>query len=224
MNEAVFFLHIIVTLLFSFGALRLGKEALIASASMQAVFANLFVLKQIDFCTLTVTCSDVYAIGGILTLNLLQEFHGKNAAHFSVKCSLFFLVFFAAMAKLHLLYEPSSFDVTHSSYSTILSSAPRILLASLTAFFFSQKIDIFLFAKIKQKLPKAPLAIRNALSMSCSQCFDTMLFTLLGLYGLVDNIWHVFILSFVIKLIVILLSTPLVALSKKFLPSPEPTA
>ena len=60
-------------------------------------------IKQIDLFGFSVTCSDVFAIGGILSLNLLQEYFGKEAASRAVKVSLLALLFFAVMSQVHLV-------------------------------------------------------------------------------------------------------------------------
>ena len=49
MNESLFILHVILVMAFGFGALRMGKAALTAWIALQAVLANLFVIKQIEF-------------------------------------------------------------------------------------------------------------------------------------------------------------------------------
>ena len=83
MNELLFFIHVFLVVSFVMGALRLGKAALIALSAVQAVLANLFVVKQIDLFGFSITCSDVFAVGGILSINLIQEFFGKEAAEVS---------------------------------------------------------------------------------------------------------------------------------------------
>ena len=221
MNEALFFTHCAIVLLFTLGALRLGKEALLAWTCIQAVLANLFVLKQMDLFTLTVTCSDVYAVGGILGLNLLQEYFGVASSKKAAKSCFYFMIFFALVSKLHLLYVPSSFDTTHNSYDAILTAAPRILFASLTSFFLVQQVDIRLFSWIKRRFPNLGLPIRNAMSLFATQLLDTILFSFLGLYGLVENILHIIVISFLVKMVVILSSVPLMTLTKKFIQTPE---
>jgi uncharacterized PurR-regulated membrane protein YhhQ (DUF165 family) len=47
-----------------------------------------------------------------------------------------------------------------------------------------------------------------------TQLLDTILFSLLGLYGLVANIWQIIIISYLIKLFAIGIATPLVGFSK----------
>ena len=63
MNELIFLFHILLVLSFVLGALRLGKNALLSLLALQAILANLFVVKQISLFGFAVTCSDVFAIG-----------------------------------------------------------------------------------------------------------------------------------------------------------------
>lgn len=224
MNEAIFLVHILAVLLCTFGAVKFGESALVTWVCIQGVLANLFVLKQIDCFSLTVTCSDVYAVSGILSLNLLQEYFSLGSAKKTAIRSFYFMIVFALMAKIHLLYQPSIDDSMDGAYRAILSPAPRILFASLLSFWIVQQIDIRLFAWIKNRWPHKPLSVRNAGSLITSQLIDTVLFTLLGLYGMVKSLFDIILLSFVIKTAVILCFIPLLAFCKKIFTRPiEPS-
>lgn len=220
MNETIFFIHIFLTLVFSLGALKLGKEALMTWVAIQALLANLFVIKQMMLCGREVTCSDVFAIGSIFGLNLLQEYFGKKEAQRAIWICFYLMIFFALASQIHLLYVPSAHDVSHASFSVILSPAPRLLLASLATFFIVQSIDIKIFQVLVPKLKH--FALRNALSLILSQLIDTVLFSILGLYGLVESIMDIMLVSFVLKLIIAASITPFVALSKKITPLRAP--
>lgn len=217
MNELLFFLHLLIVFAFTLGALRMGGQALFAWTSAQALFANLFVLKQMHCFGLTITCSDVYAVGGMLGLNLLQEYFGISRAKAAARFCFFLLVFFAAMAKIHLLYTPAAFDTTHEAYKAILTAAPRLLFASLASFFIVQQLDIRLFGWIKQRFPLSPLFARNTLSLLTTQLLDTVLFSFLGLHGIVENTLDIIVVSFLIKAAVIFSSLSVTTLSKKIL-------
>lgn len=221
MNECIFLFHILSTFFFTLGALRLGKEALSIWICLQALFANLFVLKQIILFGFTVTASDVFAVGGILGLNLMQEFYGPKQSKKTTTSCFYCLVLFAFLSKIHLLYTPSSEDVTQSSYTLILNQAPRLLAASLIVFFIVQKIDIRLFSKLRSSLNTSSLALRNLISISTSQLIDTILFTFIGLYGLVASLSDVIIVSFFIKVIVIACLTPISLLAKRYITPKE---
>jgi hypothetical protein len=210
-NELIFLFHIVTVIAFIFAALRLGKSALSAFIAMQAVLANLFVVKQISLFRFSVTCSDVFAIGSILSLNLLQEYFGKEAAKHAARISFLLLLFFAIASQIHLSYLPTLLDTTQSAFSSIFASSPRIIMASIATFYLVQQWDVRFFSYLKGSLP-----IRVAISLIFSQLLDTTLFSFLGLYGLVESLFDIIALSFLIKCIIIGVNTPFVLLSKRF--------
>lgn len=214
-NEWLLVTQILAVIVFSLGALRLGKEALLSWVALQGVLANLFVVKQIDLFGLHVTCSDVYVVGSVFGLNLLQEFYGKEASKKAASATFLGMLFMVVMSKFHITYSPSMLDWSHSAYSVILEFMPRLLIASLSVFFLVQLFDVRFFAFLKRRLPNMPLTLRNGLSMVTSQGLDTILFTFLGLYGVVGSPWHVIFVSFSIKLIVITLLAPFSLLAKR---------
>lgn len=214
-NELLFILQaafIGTTLLI---ALRLGKEALIAVIATQAVLANLFVIKQIALLGFNATAADAYAVGCMLGLNLLQEYYGKDTTRLAIWISFFVSVFFAISAYLHLLYTPFSSDITHNAYVTILSATPRIVAASLFTYFIVQQCDMRLYGFLKKKFENRFYIIRNYSSVALSQLLDTVLFSFLGLYGIVTHVWEIILVSYTIKVAVLLLATPFLMISKK---------
>jgi queuosine precursor transporter len=211
MNEFLFLFHSFVAVTFVVISLRMGKSALLALTALQGVLANLFVVKQISLFGFAVTCSDVYAVSGILSLNLIQEYFGKEIAKQAVRISLLTLLFFAFMSQIHLCYLPTTLDSTHSSFQVIFSASPRIIFASILTFYLVQQFDIRFFGFLKGKL-----AVRMAISLFFSQLFDTVLFSFLGLYGLVESLLDIILVSFLIKCIIIGISSPFVAFSRRF--------
>jgi len=216
MNESIFIVHIVLVVGFSFWALKMGKTALSAWIALQAVLANLFVIKQISLFGLHVTCSDVFAIGSIFGLNLLREYYGAKTAKKALWSCFFVMVCFVVMAQIHLLYTPSPLDQTHPAFASILASSPRLLLTSLAVFFLVQQIDLKLFGWMREKMGQVPLSIRNAGSVVATQFLDTLLFSLVGLWGLMENLFDIILLSFLIKAAVIACMTPLTHFAKRF--------
>lgn len=210
-NELCFLFHVGAVIAFVLLALRMGRGALVALIALLGVLANLFVVKQMSLFGFSVTCSDVFAVGGILSLNLLQEYFGKERAKQAVQISLFSLVFFALMSQIHLFYLPTALDTTQGAFSAIFSSSPRIICASIATFYLVQQFDVRFFGLLKGKLP-----VRIAISLLISQLLDTTLFSLLGLYGLVESLFDIILVSFLIKCIIIAVNAPFVAFSKRF--------
>ena len=230
-NELIFILHTLFIGLTALGALALGRSALVAFVSIQCILANLFVLKQTTLFGLNATCADAFTIGATIGLNLLQEYFGKSIARTTIAINFFFLVFYAVISQIHLWYTPSSFDTMQEHFSPLLGFMPRIVIASFTVYLIAQIVDYLLYGWLKKQsrlhlsrpsgLASSTgqgtsrfLVLRNYASISVSQLIDTVLFSFLGLYGIVDNIGEIILISYSIKLVAIALATPFVLCSK----------
>ncbi|QZA58650.1 queuosine precursor transporter [Candidatus Rhabdochlamydia porcellionis] len=217
MNEILFFSHLFIVMLFVLISLKLGKETIITSIAMQAILANLFVIKQISWFGWEITCSDVFAIGSIFSLNLLREYFGLELAKKAIWISLFTMIFFTLMSQIHLFYLPSAFDTTHSAFLQILTPIPRLLFASLATFMIIQQLDIRLFGFLKKHL-SIPFWVRNAVCVTITQLLDTILFSFLGLFSLVACLTDIILVSYFVKIVIIALLAPLTACVKWMIP------
>jgi queuosine precursor transporter len=206
MNECIFFGHLFLVIAFLWFSLKKGKGALLLFVTLQALFANLFLIKQIHLFGWDVTCSDVYAVGALLGLNFLREIYGVEAAKRAITLSFSSLLFFLCMSQMHLFYLPNAFDDTQSSFYKIFSSTPRIVVASFCIFYLVQRFDSWFFGLLKKRWEKHFFFRMNG-SLFCSQLLDTILFTLLGLFGVVQSVVDVIVVSFSIKALVILFSS-----------------
>jgi len=213
MNILIFFLHIGVVMAVVLGAVRLGKEALVAMVALLAVIANLFVLKQVNLFGLAVTSSDVYIIGSMLGLNLLQEFWGREIVQKAIWISFFGLLLFGVMSQFQLFYLPNAFDETHGAFAQLLSVQPRLLVASLTAYLVSQQLDMRLFGWLKKG--GLPLAVRSGITLVTCQVIDTLLFGVLGLYGIVGSLVSIMAVAFTVKVTIIICMTPFTEWTKR---------
>lgn len=219
-NELIFLLHTLLISTAAIIALRLNKEALVALLCIQALLSNLFVTKQMLFLGFCVTCSDVFSIGSSLCLNLLQEYFGSKIAFRTIWISFFCLIFYVTMSWFQLLYIPSSTDTMHNIFATLLTPMPRIIAASLFSYVITQHIDAFLYGYLQKRWHNKHFIIKNYSSLLVSQLIDTILFSMLGLWGLVERLDHIIIISYGIKVIAIALAVPFVTLCKQFIPKP----
>ncbi len=217
MNELLFTFQMSVIFLCTLGVLKLGKEALVSWICLQALLANFFVLKEISLFGLSVTGSDAFAVGGVLGLNFLREYYGKEIAKKTIKTCFCFLVFFALLSKVHLLYVPSAFDTTHNAYETLLSPAPRLLISSLLVFFLVQKVDLHLISRLKKSKLISSFTIRTIISLILCELLDTVLFTYIGLYGIVSSPLDIIAISFLVKVAIIFFLSPTTWLAKRYL-------
>lgn len=214
MNEYIFLSHAIFVGISALGALLLKRAGLTAFVVTQCLLANLFVLKQTTLFGFSATCSDAYTIGATIGLNLLQEYFGKKAAKQAIVINFFILILYAIVSQIHLWYIPSTVDTTQAHYCALFEVTPRIIIASFSVFLFTQMLDYHLYGFLKNKLKDRYLLIRNYASIIICQAIDTILFSFLGLYGIIDNLWEVMLVSYSIKLIAIVVATPFVWASR----------
>lgn len=213
-NEKLFLAQSLVILLFAIAAKKIGKGALTAWVAIQAIVANIFVLKQIDLLGFHVTASDAYVIGSLLGLNFLGEYHGQAEAKKATWICFFFMSFFAIVSQIHLLYEPSESDTTQGAFLMLLSPSARLLFASVSVFFIVGQIDVRFFAFLKTRFHTLSFSLRAGIALAVSQFLDTFLFSFAGLYGMVASVWDIIILSYALKLAVILFFTAFIRWTK----------
>jgi|SRR4030095_1214533 len=215
MNELIFLAHTIIIATFALGSLALGRSALVAFICICCIIANLFVIKQITFFGLTATCSDAFTVGAVLGLNLLQEYFGKEIAKRTIWINFFLLIFYTIISQIHCAYIPNYADTTQEHFMPLLNLMPRIAIASLFVYLVTQMADYYLYGILKKTFHGKYIIIRNYSSIALCQLLDTVLFSFLGLYGIIEDIWQVIAISYAIKLISIIIATPFVGFSQK---------
>lgn len=219
-NEVIFILHILIALFFILIAFKIGFHWLLALIAVQAVLMNIFVLKMMNIFTLEVTGGNVLYASIFLGTDIICEHYGKNKARQAVWIGFFASVFFIIMSQFIMWYYPSSLDdgaFLHNTLSTIFTTTPRIVLASMGAYLISQHLDITIFNFLKKITKGKYLWLRNNGSTIVSQLIDTIFFTFVGLYGIVatnENVWQIILFTYIVKVIIAALDTPFIYLSK----------
>ena len=150
----------------------------------------------------------------MLGLNLLQEYYGRPITRKTIWLSFGLLLFYIIVSSIHLQYIPALTDTMHHHYAALCGHMPRIMIASLFVYLVVQLFDTAMFARLNQWFGGRYLVLRVIISLSISQLLDTVLFSYLGLYGIISNIGQIIMVSYTIKLVSIVLSSPFVALTK----------
>lgn len=220
-NELIFLCHSALVASITLLLLWVGKEGLTAGICLFSILSNLLVTKQINLFGLETITTDVFTIGAVFCLNLIQEHFGKAATKRAITCNFILLISYLFMCKLHLAYQPNSFDIMQPHFEILLSPMVRITIASIISYLLSQLFDAYVYGRLKVIFKGRHLVLRNTLTLASSQLLDTIFFTFAALYGTMHNVWHIIIISYAIKIIVIACSTPFIALST-FLISKSP--
>lgn len=115
--------------------------------------------------------------------DVVTEVYGKERARSIIRSGLMVLIGLAIYTLLAISLPPAGrFIDSNPAYQQIFSKSLRIIVASLTAFFIAERFDVYIFSKIREKLGKKRLWLRNNLSNFLGQLFDTTIFMFLAFY------------------------------------------
>ena len=117
-------------------------------------------------------------------IDVITEVFGKERTRSVIRATLM-MVFLVIMASLFFTALPPStrFTATEAAYDQIFRISARIAAASLTAFAIAEFTDVLIFNKIRQRLGKKALWLRNNVSNFVAQFADTTLFITLAFYN-----------------------------------------
>lgn len=168
----------------------------------------------------------IFVLPLIFTINdMITEVYGKERTRSVIRSGLFVIFLILLFSLLATNLPPSlRFQSSESAYDKIFGLSARIAAASLTAFALAEFLDVFIFAKIRQRFGKKALWFRNNASNFSSQFVDTTVFMFLAFYSFDksfdSNIGFLFSLIlpyWLLKCFMSVIETPFVYLGVKWL-------
>lgn len=136
----------------------------------------------------------------------------------------FAMVLFASLILMIVGALPASPDWDgQGAYEKILGLTPRIVLASLIAYFAGEFSNSYILAKLKVRTAGKFLWLRTISSTLIGQAIDTKIFIFLAFYGVfeTDLIWTIFWSNYIFKVAVEILFTPFTYAVVRFLKRAE---
>ena len=217
MNIALGFVNILVT--FSLVVLvekLFKKEGLIVWVSIASIIANLTVCKMIDVFNFTTSLGNVLFASTFLATDILSEKHSASDARKSVYLSIFSSIAFIIITQLTLVFIPSGEDVVQDAMKTLFSINLRTSIASMGMFFIANMLDIYIYNKLKDKIP-GKLWLRNNVATITCNCVENYFFNTLAFIGIfsIPTIISIATTTTVIEFIIAICDTPFLYLSKK---------
>ncbi len=219
MNEALFFITIIVNFAGVIFAYKFfGKMGVFAWIALATIVANVEVLKCVDIFGMALTLGNVTYGSIFLATDILNEKYGVEEAQKSVYLGFFALLTFTIITQIDLHYISNEADFAGEAMKTLFTITPRICFASMSAYFVSNMMDVYLYKFIRNILPSDKfLWVRNNGATCLSQLFDTAMFTYIGFAGVFSKevLFQLFITTYLIKLFIAILDTPFLYLAKR---------
>ncbi len=141
--------------------------------------------------------------------DVISEIWGKEIAGEAITCGLVALVGVTLLTGLSVYWPGAPFWQNQDAFASVIGNTPRIVAASLLAYFVSQKHDVWLFHLLKDRMNSRNLWLRNNLSTMLSQLIDSTIFVTVAFYGILP-IGEVIIGQWLVKLCIAALDTPVV--------------
>ena len=174
-----------------------GKLGIYVYVSVAIILANIQVLKVIEFPFFPepMALGTILFISIFLCTDILNEYYDKNSATKCIYLGISAYLFSTLIMFITISFNPidiNSFPEwswsmqMHESMQNIFLPQFPIIVASLSAFFISQKIDIFIFSYFKNK-NSSHLWFRNNISTIFSQFVDNLIFSLIAFNFLSSN-------------------------------------
>ena len=193
-QELLWFTTLFVDLGFTVLLYRLfGKAGLQIAIATAIILANLQGPKLTVIFGLQTSLGVIFYSSIFFATDVLSENYGKAAANKAVRMGFAVSIIVLVMLSLALLYLPSSKPETaefsasiHNAFATIVDFTPRFIFGSLLAYIISQHFDVWAFHKIRSITGDRWLWLRNNLSTMSSQVVDTLIFSLVTWWGIVD--------------------------------------
>jgi uncharacterized integral membrane protein (TIGR00697 family) len=156
--------------------------------------------------------------------DILAEVYGFEKSRRIIWIGLLAQVFAAAMYALIQYWPAANFWHNQDAYNIILGQAPRIVLASITAYFLGEYVNSFIVSKMKYLsggTAGSRLALRFVVSTIFGEFFDSAVFMTIGFYGtmatgnLVTTIITIWLLKTAYEIVALPFTMKLVAWIKK---------
>ncbi len=126
----------------------------------------------------------IFVLPLIFSINdVITEVLGAERTRSIIRSGLFVILLIILFSLLSTLLPPSvRFAEKETAYDEIFGLSVRIATASLTAFTLAEFLDVAVFIRIRKRLGKKALWLRNNLSNFIAQFFDTTIFIFLAFY------------------------------------------
>lgn len=185
------------------------KQGMYAWIAMASILANIQVIKTIEIFGFVTTLGNIIYGSSFLATDILSECYSEEEAKQGVSIGIFTILVTTVIMQVCLHFKPHPTDIANEALDTIFSILPRITIASIIAYFFSQNFDVWFYNFLRKKFPDR-LWVRNNGSTMVSQLIDNLLFTFIAFYRVfpAETIMQIFITTYLMKWLVALLDTP----------------
>ena len=192
------------------------KDGLYVWISIALIMANILECKTIGLFNFTSTTGNVLFASVFLATDIMSEKYGSKYSKKALKIAIVSMIVFITVMQIGLLFTPDETDMAHEAMTTLFGLNIRISAASILMFYVSNNFDIYLFDKIKEKIPNK-LWLRNNVATIISNVLENYIFIFLAFVGLYDipTMFNIATTISIVEIVIAILDTPFIYISKK---------
>ena len=173
-NEALFLIQLIVSFAGVIFAYKFfGKTGLFVWAGLITVYANLEVNSFLTMFGLAVSLGNIGFCSLSFAQDITNEQYGKGVAKKLVTVGLFSSIAILVISQLSCFFKCDGGN--YEAFESVFAALLPILVSSLTSYFCSNRLNVFLYNWIRQRTDKD--WIKTQVSSQTAQLFDTVFFT-----------------------------------------------
>lgn len=178
----------LLTTVAAFYAKRFGRpDALVALFVSLILFANIAASKTIQF---DVGFTKIFAPATVIIFavtflisGIVNERFGRKEVQRMILIAVFCQLALVVFSYIILKAIPAPFFANQAAFENVFGLVPRIVAASLIAFFISENTDAYLFSGLRKLTNNKHLWMRGAFSSLPAMIIDSAVFITLAFYG-----------------------------------------
>jgi len=203
-----------------------GKSGLYAVIVLNVILCNIQGPKLTQVFGMTTSLGVILYSGIYFATDLLGERYSRREAGRAVLIGFAANLFMVATMSLSLLFEPTQAGgkateiatQAHDALSFMFGFTPRFVFGSMLAYLVSQTYDVWFFHMMKNATKGKHLWLRNCLSTLVSQIIDTLIYSLVVWWAVLDLRTALYLagVKYIFKFIIAILDTPFIYWARRW--------
>ena len=192
------------------------KEGLYIWISIATIIANILVCKTISVLGFTSSLGNIMFASIFLATDIMTEKYGPEHSKKAVLLGMISAIIFVVSTQISLLYIPDTTDLAQESMKNLFGINLRTNIASLTMYFLSNILGIWIFEKLKQKFHNK-LWLRNNVSTIIANCSENYCFAFIAFLGILDvpTILSIATVGSILEILIAICDTPFLYIASK---------
>ncbi len=201
-----------------------GKMGLYAAIILDVLLCNLQGPKLITVFGMTTSLGLILYAGIYFATDLLSERYGRREAQRAVYIGFAVNLIVVVIMTLNMMFLPTQVGgkatelatQAHDALSFLFGFTPRFVFGSMLAYLISQSHDVWIFHLLKTKTGGKYLWLRNNISTMTSQAIDTLIYSLVVWWAVLDlgTAIQLAAAKYVFKVIIAIVDTPFIYLAR----------